>query len=76
VRIAKAAEDVGVDGLLLGHPTSFYPQSEKELYDFTEYVCDQTALAVVGFAQPHWNFQRLRPSGYNSSRQAPCRAVR
>jgi len=64
VRLAKAAEDIGADGLLLGHPTSFYPQSEKELYDFTEYVCNRTALAVVGFAQPHWNFNRLHPSGY------------
>jgi dihydrodipicolinate synthase/N-acetylneuraminate lyase len=50
--------------VLLGHPPSFYPQSDKELYDYTEYVCGRTNLAVVGFAQPHWNFQRLHPSGY------------
>jgi dihydrodipicolinate synthase/N-acetylneuraminate lyase len=64
VRMAKEAERIGVDGLLLGHPAAFYPQSEKELYDYTEYVCSRTNLAVVGFAQPHWNFQRLHPSGY------------
>jgi 4-hydroxy-tetrahydrodipicolinate synthase len=64
VRMAKEAERIGLDGLLLGHPASFYPQSEKELYDYTEYVCSRTNLAVVGFAQPHWNFQRLHPSGY------------
>jgi 4-hydroxy-tetrahydrodipicolinate synthase len=64
VRLAKEAERIGLDGLLLGHPPSFYPQSEKELYDYTEYVCSRTNLAVVGFAQPHWNFQRLHPSGY------------
>ena len=64
VRLAKEAERIGLDGLLLGHPASFYPQSEKELYDYTEFVCSRTNLAVVGFAQPHWNFQRLHPSGY------------
>ncbi len=64
VRLAEAAEDIGLDGVLLGHPPSFYPQSEKELYDFTEYVCNRTELGVVGFAQPHWNFNRLHPSGY------------
>jgi 4-hydroxy-tetrahydrodipicolinate synthase len=64
VRLAKAAETIGIDAVLLGHPPSFYPQTEKELYDYTEFVCDRTNLAVVGFAQPHWNFQRLHPSGY------------
>src|SRR5262245_19272598 len=64
VRLAKEAERIGLEGLLLGHPGSFYPQTEKELYDYTEYVCNNTNLAVVGFAQPHWNFQRLHPSGY------------
>jgi dihydrodipicolinate synthase/N-acetylneuraminate lyase len=64
VRLAREAERIGLDGVLLGHPPSFYPQSEKELYDYTEYVCGRTNLAVVGFAQPHWNFQRLHPSGY------------
>jgi dihydrodipicolinate synthase/N-acetylneuraminate lyase len=64
VRLAQEAERVGLDGVLLGHPPSFYPQSEKEIYDYTDYVCGRTNLAVVGFAQPHWNFQRLHPSGY------------
>ena len=64
VRLANAADAIGVDGVLLGHPPSFYPQSEAELYDFTEFVCNRTDLGVVGFAQPHWNFNRLHPSGY------------
>ena len=45
-------------------PASFYPQSEKELYDYTEYVCSRTNLGVVSFAEPHWNFNRFHPSGY------------
>jgi 4-hydroxy-tetrahydrodipicolinate synthase len=64
LRMAKAAESIGLEGILLGHPPSFYPQSAKELYDYTEFVCTRTNMGVVGFAQPHWNFQRLHPSGY------------
>jgi 4-hydroxy-tetrahydrodipicolinate synthase len=64
VRLAKAAESIGLEGLLLGHPPSFYPESAKELYDYTEFVCNRTNMGVVGFAQPHWNFHRLHPSGY------------
>lgn len=64
IRLANAADSIGVEGILLGHPPSFYPKTEKELYDYTELVCKRTNLAVVGFAQPHWNFQRLHPSGY------------
>ena len=64
IRLAKRAEAIGLDAILLGHPPSFYPSSSKELYDYTERVCASTNMAVVGFAQPHWNFQRLHPSGY------------
>jgi 4-hydroxy-tetrahydrodipicolinate synthase len=64
VAMAVIAENIGLDGLLLGHPASFYPTTEKDLYDYTEFVCSKTNLGVVGFAQPHWNFQRLHPSGY------------
>lgn len=64
IEMARIAESVGVDGLLLGHPNSFYPQSEDELYDYLSYVCDHTNLAVCLFAASHWNFTRLHPSGY------------
>lgn len=64
VRMAQTAEEIGIEGLLLGHPPSFYPKSEKELYDYNEFVCARTNLAVVGFAQPYWNFDRLHAAGY------------
>jgi 4-hydroxy-tetrahydrodipicolinate synthase len=64
VAMAKVAESVGVDGLLLGHPNSFYPETEDALYDYLTYVCDRTDLAVCLFAASHWNFTRLHPSGY------------
>ena len=42
VAMAKAAEEVGVEGILLGHPNSLYPTSENQLYDYLAYVCDRT----------------------------------
>ncbi len=64
IRVAKAAETIGVEGLLLGHPNSFYPASEDELFGYIKGIADKTDLAVALFAAGHWNFQRLHPSGY------------
>lgn len=64
VAMAKAGESIGVEGMLLGHPNSFYPTSDDQLYEYLKYVCDRTDLAVCLFAASHWNFQRLHPSGY------------
>lgn len=64
VKMAKEAEAIGVDGLLLGHPNSLYPKDADQLYEYLAYVCERTELAVVLFAAQHWNFERLHPSGY------------
>jgi 4-hydroxy-tetrahydrodipicolinate synthase len=64
IKMAKEAEAIGVDGLLLGHPNSLYPKDADQLYDYLAYVCERTELAVVLFAAQHWNFERLHPSGY------------
>ena len=64
VAMCKAAEGIGVEGLLLGHPNSLYPTSEGQLLDYISYVCERTNLAVCLFAAGHWNFGRLHTSGY------------
>src|SRR5437868_9083470 len=33
VEMAKVAEQIGVEGILLGHPNSFYPKTDGQLYD-------------------------------------------
>jgi dihydrodipicolinate synthase/N-acetylneuraminate lyase len=63
-KASKAGERIGMEGLLLGHPNSFYPKTEDQLYEYLKKVADQTNLACVLFAAGHWNFQRLHPSGY------------
>ena len=64
VRVAKAGEKIGISGLLLGQPNSFYARSEDELYGYLSGVAAQTELAVCLFATSQMNLGRLHPSGY------------
>ena len=64
IRMARDACAIGMDGMLLGHPNSFYPKDCDELYRYLAHVCDSTDIAVVLFAAGHWNFARLHSSGY------------
>ncbi|HZR98276.1 MAG TPA: dihydrodipicolinate synthase family protein [Chloroflexota bacterium] len=64
VAMCKAAEQIGVSGLLLGYPNSFYPRTARDIYDYSAYVCNSTDLGVVLFAAGHWNFGRIHPSGF------------
>ena len=64
IKMAQEAGEIGVDGMLLGHPNSFYPKDKNQLYEYLAYVSNSTDLAIVLFAASHWNFQRLHPSGY------------
>jgi len=64
VSVAHAGESIGVTGLLLGHPNTFYPKTEGELLGHLTAVAEQTRLAVCLFATVQMNLQRLHPSGY------------
>ncbi len=64
VKMAQDGQAIGVHGVLLGHPNSFYPKNADQLYEYIAHVCERTELAVVLFAAHHWNFERLHPSGY------------
>lgn len=62
--MARDAKAIGVDGLLMSYPNSFYPRTSKELYDYTRAVCEASDLGVMLFCAPHFNFGRLDPSGF------------
>ena len=64
VGMCERAEEIGLEGVLLGHPNSFYPTSDDQLYDYLSYVSERTRLAICLFAASHWNYQRLHASGY------------
>lgn len=64
VTMAKDARTLGVDGMLLGHPNSFYPTSAQQLEDYTVEICEATDLAVVLFVVEHSNLRRLDVRGF------------
>ncbi len=64
IAAAKAGEAIGVSGLLLGHPNTFYPRTEQELYEHLAGVAGRTDLAICLFATVQMNLGRLHPSGY------------
>jgi len=64
IRMSKIAERVGMEGILLSHPNSLYPTTAEQVLDYIKHICANTDLAVCTFAAPHWNYQRIHPSGY------------
>jgi dihydrodipicolinate synthase/N-acetylneuraminate lyase len=64
VTMAKDARSLGVDGMLLGHPNSFYPTSAQQVEDYTVEICEATDLAVVLFVVEHSNLRRLDVRGF------------
>jgi dihydrodipicolinate synthase/N-acetylneuraminate lyase len=64
VTMANDARSLGVDGMLLGHPNSFYPASAQQVEDYTVDICKATDLAVVLFVVEHSNLRRLDVRGF------------
>lgn len=64
VTMANDAHAMGVDGMLLGHPNSFYPASARQVEDYTVDICKATDLAVVLFVVEHSNLRRLDVRGF------------
>ena len=61
------AEAIGMGGVLIGHPNSFYPASDDELYAHVAAVADATSLPCCLFVTAQMNLTRLHPSGYPPS---------
>jgi len=59
----RLAEAAGADRVLLSYPTSFWPTSLDEVYDYTKALCDSTELGVMLFGLPAWGFERIHPAG-------------
>lgn len=64
ITMANDARGLGVDGMLLGHPNSFYPASARDVEDYTLDICNATDLAVVLFIVEHSNLRRLDVRGF------------
>ena len=64
VTMARDARTIGVDGMLLGHPNSFYPTSPGDVEAYTRDICAATDLATVLFVVEHSNLRRLDVRGF------------
>jgi 4-hydroxy-tetrahydrodipicolinate synthase len=62
VSLANRAEAAGAELVLLAYPPTFFPQSEKDIYDYTSEFCARTNLGVLLFPVPLWGFERLNPA--------------
>ncbi len=67
VVMAKEAERIGMGGVLIGHPNSFYPRDEDDLYNHIAAVAGATELCTSLFITVQMNLTRLHPSGYPPS---------
>lgn len=63
IEAVHLAERAGADLVLLSYPSTFWPTSEQEIYDYTKAFCDATALGVMLFPIPTWGFERVHPAG-------------
>jgi 4-hydroxy-tetrahydrodipicolinate synthase len=64
LRVAGAAESLGVEAGLLSYPPSFVPSSPRDIVEHTRHVAERTDLALIAFAVMTWGFKRLHPSGF------------
>lgn len=64
---AELAEKAGADRALLAYPTTFWPTSEEEIFQYTKAFADATNMAIMLFPIPQWQFERIHPAGMSSS---------
>lgn len=64
VEVSKLAESLGFEAGLLSYPPNFRPNSAKEIVDHTQYVTNQTDLAMILFGASTWGFKPLHPAGF------------
>lgn len=67
IEMAQAAEKIGVGGVLVGLPNSFYPKTEDELFDHIKAVAGATNLCSSLFVTAQMNLTRFHQSGFPPS---------
>lgn len=67
LRVADAAERIGIEAALLSYPPSFVPRAPRDIVEHTRHVAERTDLALILFAVMTWGFKPLHPSGFPPS---------
>ena len=64
IRVAKAAEAIGLEGALVSYPPTFQPTSAADIVAWTRDLAEQTDLALILFGVETWGWGSLHPSGF------------
>ncbi len=64
MELLEHAERVGLDGVLLGYPPTFHPETTDEVYEVTKRFCDATNMHITLYPSPHFHFAHLHNSGF------------
>lgn len=64
MELAEHAEKVGLNGVLLGYPTTFHPTDKEEVYKVTKDFCESTNMHVTLYPSPHFPFGKFHNSGF------------
>jgi 4-hydroxy-tetrahydrodipicolinate synthase len=62
IEAAQRASTAGADLVLLSYPPSFYPRTERDIYEYSKSFCDAVDLGIMLFPVPLWGFERLHPA--------------
>lgn len=62
VKVAMAAETIGLDAFLLGYPPDFRPRSECEIIEWSAAMFSKTSLAGILYSSSSWDFGKIHPA--------------
>ena len=64
IDVLKFGEKNGLDSYLLAFPSTFYPTTAQEIYEFIRDLNENIDLGCIVFPAMYWNFGRIHPSGW------------
>jgi 4-hydroxy-tetrahydrodipicolinate synthase len=59
IEAAQRASAAGADLALLSYPPSFYPRTQRDIYEYSKSFCDAVDLGTMLFPVPLWGFEHL-----------------
>lgn len=62
IKAFKSAQSIGLDAVLIGYPSTFFPASDDQIYDYTRRLVESTDLAVILYSSQSWDFSAIHPA--------------
>ena len=65
IEILKHGEKIGCSHAMLGLPSTFFPASEDDIYEYTKKICDTTGLPIYIYTTHKINYEKIYSSGFS-----------